>query len=86
MKFAKTLAVAAMTTVVTLGLASPAAAAEPQPQCEYNGNVTPCWEYYSWYWTYSACHAEGREQIKSSRYSDYLCDGGATVYLWLRRV
>ncbi|MFL1377960.1 MULTISPECIES: hypothetical protein [unclassified Nocardiopsis] len=86
MKFTKTLAVAAMTTVITLGLASPAAAVEPNPQCESTGNKTPCWEYYSWYWTYSACHAEGRKQVESPRYSDYLCDGGATVYLWLRRV
>ncbi|SHJ23217.1 hypothetical protein SAMN05421803_104227 [Nocardiopsis flavescens] len=85
MKLTRTLAVAAMTVVATLGLTSPAAAVEPTPQCESNGGARPCWEYYSWYWTYAACHEEGRKQVDNRRYDDYQCDGGATVYLWLRR-
>ena len=85
MKFTKVLAVAAVAAATALGPASPAAAAEPQPQCEYNGNKTPCWEYYSWYWTYDSCHAEGSRLANGPRYSDYLCDGGFTVYLWLYR-
>lgn len=85
MKFTKALAVATMSAFVSLAPAAPAAAAEPQPQCEFNGNETPCWEYYDWYWTYSNCHAAGQAEVNKARYSDYLCDGGATVYLWLKR-
>lgn len=90
MKLARTLAVAVMTAAATLALAAPAAAlapkVEPTPQCESNGNKPPCWEYYTWYWTYSACHAEGKKQVSGhARYDDYTCDGGATVYLWLHR-
>lgn len=87
MKFAKTLAVVAMTAAATLSFASPAAAVEPTPQCETNGNVPPCWEYFSWYWTYERCHEVGREQVRNhARYNDYVCDGGATVYLWLHKI
>lgn len=86
MKLAKSIIVAAMAAIISLGVAGPASAEEPSPQCEHNGNKTPCWEYYSWYWTYENCHTEGRKQVQKSRYSDYLCDGGATVYLWLKRV
>ncbi|OLT29726.1 hypothetical protein BJF83_10075 [Nocardiopsis sp. CNR-923] len=60
---------------------------EPTPQCESNGNKPPCWEYYSWYWTYERCHEVGKQQVSAhARYNDYTCDGGATVYLWLHRV
>ncbi|MFI6575264.1 hypothetical protein ACIBFB_05640 [Nocardiopsis sp. NPDC050513] len=87
MKLTRALAVAALTAAATLGWAAPAAAVEPTPQCESNGNKPPCWEYYSWYWTYERCHEVGKQQVSAhARYDDYTCDGGATVYLWLHRV
>jgi hypothetical protein len=90
-KLNRTLAVAAMTVAAAFSLAAPAAAlapaVEPTPQCEHNGNKPPCWEYYSWYWTYERCHEVGKQQVSAhARYNDYTCDGGSTVYLWLHRV
>ena len=62
--------------------------ADPAPECN-GANATNCWEYYSWYWTYSACHDAGRQQVANNprRYDDYNCAGGhgLVVWLWLHR-
>lgn len=61
--------------------------ADPGPECTGQGGG--CWEYYSWYWTYSSCHDEGRTQLNNNpgRYDNYNCAGGhgLVVWLWLHR-
>ena len=61
--------------------------ADPGPECTGQGGG--CWEYYSWYWTYSGCHDEGRQQLQNNpgRYDNYNCAGGhgLVVWLWLHR-
>ncbi|HEX5497281.1 MAG TPA: hypothetical protein VFX70_22185 [Mycobacteriales bacterium] len=61
--------------------------ADPGPECTGQGGN--CWEYYSWYWTYSSCHNDGRAQLQNNpgRYDNYNCAGGhgLVVWLWLHR-
>lgn len=61
--------------------------ADPGPEC--TGQPGACWEYFGWYWTYEACHNEGRAQLNQNpgRYDNYNCAGGhgAVVWLWLHR-
>lgn len=92
---------AAMVTLGTAAAASPAQAATPAPGTaaapiqyrdpgpECTGQAHNCWEYYSWYWTYSSCHDTGRQQLQNNpgRYDNYNCAGGhgLVVWLWLHR-
>ena len=78
---------AAQSTTAARAAAAPLA--DPAPECN-GANASNCWEYYSWYWTYGACHDAGRQQLANNpgRYDDYNCAGdhGAVVWLWLHRV
>jgi hypothetical protein len=59
---------------------------DPNPQC--GGSVTSnCWEYKSWYWTYSGCEDDGQGYVQGGPYNNYVCAGdhGLVVWLWLHR-
>ncbi|HEY9472421.1 MAG TPA: hypothetical protein VIS06_01085 [Mycobacteriales bacterium] len=75
------------TDIAATGATPTAFLADPGPEC--NGQGGGCWEYYSWYWTYSSCHDTGRQQLQNNpgRYDNYNCAGGhgLVVWLWLHR-
>ncbi|NNN36584.1 hypothetical protein HLK59_40770 [Streptomyces sp. S3(2020)] len=72
----------------------PAAAAgplaSPKPDCADNGNVNPCYEYQTWFWTFDACNSYAYSHpYNRNRYDRHVCavfTGGTTVGLWFHKV
>ncbi|MFB7502976.1 hypothetical protein [Streptomyces broussonetiae] len=72
----------------------PAAAVQlresPTPDCADNGNVNPCYEYQTWFWTFDNCNQYAYSHpYDRNRYDRHVCavfSGGATVGLWFHKV
>ncbi len=84
------------TTATASGAARAHAAAparimeSPKPDCADNGNVNPCYEYQTWFWTFDNCNQYAYSHpYDRNRYDRHVCavfSGGANVGLWFHKV
>ncbi|MDH6577768.1 hypothetical protein [Kitasatospora sp. MAP5-34] len=62
----------------------------PTPDCADNGNVNPCYEYQTWFWTFAACNDyTNNHPLDPAKYDRHVCavfTDGATVGLWYHKV
>lgn len=81
-------------TASETGRARPASAARPLespgPDCADNGNVNPCYEYQTWFWTFDNCNKYAYSHpYDRNRYDRHVCavfSGGTTVGLWFHKI